>query len=76
MAKTNKTIKDLKKLELVPADQTGETAVASIDKEIFLTDAAIPKGAKKLTLPPLLKPETIPMGAIFSGKIVAVVPTI
>jgi len=41
-----------------------------------LTVTELPKGLKKLTLPPLLKPETIPVGAIVAGKIVALAPSI
>ena len=40
------------------------------------TDIDIPKGAKKLTLPPLLKPEMIPVGSVVSGKIQGLVASI
>ena len=39
-------------------------------------DAAIPKDAKKLTLPPLVKPEQIPVGALVTAKIVALAESI
>ena len=61
MAK-NKTSKPAK-LALVPASGISGNSLA--------VAAAIPAGLVKLTLPPLLKPDTIPIGSMVSGEIIA-----
>ena len=64
-----------KKLEMVPAENLAQTssAVALFQPA---ADVAIPKNAKKLTLPPLLKTELIPIGSVVSGRLIALVPSI
>ncbi len=71
MAK-NKTVKSL---EMIPAVQNASPAGAMA---LFQPAAsvAIPKNAKKLTLPPLLKPEMIPVGSVVSAQIVALANSI
>lgn len=59
-----------KKLEMVPASGLAVSTPAA------LTTAELPKGLKKLTLPPLVKPEQVPIGGILSGEIVGLVNSI
>jgi hypothetical protein len=68
MAKNEKAA--VKKLELVPGTAT--------ELELFSPagNIAIPKGAKKLTLPPMVKPEQVPVGSVISGVIVALANSI
>jgi hypothetical protein len=60
-------------LEMVPMKSgagLGNPAVAA------LTTTDLPKGLKKLTLPPMLSPEQIPVNAVVSGKIIALANSI
>lgn len=65
MAKKNK-------LALVPAAPGSTTVSASK----YAVSAVLPKNIKKLTLPPLLKPQQIPVGQMVSGTIVALIGSI
>lgn len=62
--------KDSKKLELVPATVGDVSLFAPADNVL------IPKGAKKLTLPPMIKPEQVPVGSVISGEIIALANSI
>lgn len=67
MAKNKET-----KLELVPA---ADSAIQN-DMVMALVTTELPKGVKKLTMPPMIKPETVPVGSMVSGEIVALVASL
>jgi hypothetical protein len=70
MAKITKN--ENKKLELVPA-----SGLASMTQLFTPSDVSeLPKNAKKLTLPPLVKPDQMPVGTILSAVIVGIAPSI
>ena len=60
------------KLAMVPAHGL---AVAA-PNALFTLASELPKNLKKLTLPPMIKPETVPMGSVVSGVIVGLAASI
>lgn len=67
-----------KKLDLVPA-VPGSLSVAPVSRLSAKFDPAVLsklKGLKKLTLPPLVKPEQVPVGGMIEAKIIALVGSI
>jgi hypothetical protein len=68
MAKNTKTTK----LELIPATATASTFALCQPAE----EVKLPAKLKKLTLPPLVKPEQVAVGSILSGEIVALAASI
>lgn len=62
-----------KNLSLVPAVPGSLTTAAT---SRLASPAEIPKGLKKLTLPPLVKPEQVAIGSMIDGVIVALVASI
>jgi hypothetical protein len=61
-----------KKMELVPASG----GLSNFALAVPAMSAALPKNVKKLTLPPMVKPEQIAVGSMVSGTIVALVGSI
>jgi hypothetical protein len=63
------------KLEMVPASGVATGGLATLIAQP-VDKSVLPKTVKKRNLPPLVKPEQVPVGQMLSGKIVAVVPSI
>lgn len=73
MPKEKKTMETVKSLEMIPAPAsiaTGNALVNSIFTE------SLPDNVIKLTLPPMIKPDDVPMGQMVSGKIIALAPSL
>ena len=62
-----------KKLEMVPASGL---ALAGNPLFTIISSGMIPAKAKKLNLPPMLKPDMLPVGQMVSGEIVALANSI
>ena len=61
---------------MVPVNRNSTRSLAASALAAPVSPASLPKGFKKMNLPPLCKPETIPVGSVLSGEIVRIVPSI
>lgn len=73
MAKNTQKTDKTQKLTMVPVT-AGSISSLSVATPVSLE--TLPKGFKKLTLPPLLKPEQIPVGSMVSGEIIKLIDSI
>ena len=63
-----------KNLEMVPASGLVENKGLVLFRPV--ASGIMPAGAKKLTLPPLLKPDSIPVGSMICGEILALAESV
>lgn len=70
--KSNKTSKTVKTLAMIPASGL------AVSGNVFspADQVELPKGLKKLNLPPMIKPDQVPVGSIVSGEIIALANSI
>jgi len=64
----------IKSLALIPATGLASSMLANFTRPAG--EVTLPKNLKKLTLPPLIKPEQVPMNSILSGEIVGLAESI